>query len=119
MGIFAGVVLTILTVVAGAVILVSRLPDGPTDREVEQAMLNGNLIFDAVSKYKQDHAGDVPSELVQLVPIYLEAIPLPAKGEGPWSYSVDEDGSVYLGYDFGSWSPAIWSTGGQWVVDTK
>ena len=119
-GITAAIAMAIFTVLIAVVIFLVRLPEGPSDQEIEQAKANGDLIIEAITKYKQDHDDVPPPELSELIPNYLQSIPLPAQGEGPWSYAVRIDGSVYLGYDFGTWSPAIWTNSGeQWVVDTK
>lgn len=118
-GIAAAIAMAIFTVLIAVVILVVRLPEGPSDKEIEQAKANGDLIIEAITKYKQDHDGDPPQELNELVPAYLKSVPLPSQGEGSWSYAAQADGSVYLGYDFGTWNPAIFTTGGQWAVDTK
>lgn len=64
----------------------------------------GLKIMLAIERYQADHDGAPPAELEELVPFYMEAIPVDPLTNGAFGYRVledDEHGRAYLLYSFG------------------
>jgi hypothetical protein len=63
----------------------------PNERITEPA----NKIISSLDKYQKAH-GKYPDSLAELVPEYLESIPIPQWGVRSWSYERSESGSSFF-----------------------
>lgn len=66
-----------------------------SDDHVRETKHRGEQVRDALKQY-QRQTGTYPSKLEQLVPKYIERIPLPTVGKKTWSYEVYKAGGSYL-----------------------
>jgi hypothetical protein len=66
-----------------------------SDKQIHETERRGDIVRSALEEYKRQ-IGTYPNNLEQLVPKYLERLPLPTVGEKKWSYEVFHTGQWYL-----------------------
>jgi len=87
---------------------------------VDESYERGAVVIAALEEYKQDHTV-YPPRLEDLIPEYLEEVPLPAAGNKEWCYDLFRDGSFQLAVEDcpGGFPVHFYlSDHGQWACDT-
>jgi hypothetical protein len=94
-------------------------------RQTRITLCRGNAVVLALYRYSHER-GSFPASLSDLVPRYIDRIPVPRLGSGKWSYEPRDEGHEFTLLnldDYASWHDAIYlydSSAGDWaLLDSK